>query len=118
MRRFLLYALPPLVIAAVIFGLSSRSTVEGPELPHLDKVAHATAFGALAFFTIRALLAYGQPLRRALLLGVVIAVLYGVSDELHQRFVPGRSPDVLDLVADTAGAMIAALVWRRIRGRP
>lgn len=116
MRRFLLYGLPPVLIAATIFFLSSRSQIGGPEIPHLDKVAHATAFGALAFFTMRAFLAYGHPLTRALSLGVVLAVLYGVSDEVHQMSVPGRSPDVLDLVADTAGALLAALVWRRLRG--
>jgi len=36
-------------------------------------------------------------------LAFAIAFLYGVSDEIHQYFVPGRHPDVLDVVADASG---------------
>ena len=35
---------------------------------------------------------------------------YGISDEFHQSFVPGRTPDVLDWLADTSGALLAALL--------
>ena len=52
----------------------------------------------------------------------VLAVLaYGVSDELHQAFVPRRSPDVMDVLADLAGgalgAGLAAAVATRERRR-
>jgi VanZ family protein len=40
----------------------------------------------------------------------VIASLYGASDELHQSFIPGRSPEIGDWVADTLGALIAVLL--------
>jgi VanZ family protein len=40
---------------------------------------------------------------------VLIASLYGASDELHQYFVPGRSAEVADWVADTLGALVAVL---------
>jgi VanZ family protein len=40
---------------------------------------------------------------------VVLSTLYGVSDEWHQSFVPGRSPDVLDVAADAVGSTIGAL---------
>jgi VanZ family protein len=54
-------------------------------------------------------------------LAVAIVSLYGVSDEVHQAFVPGRNADVFDWVADTTGALVAAGVIhlytsRRARG--
>lgn len=43
--------------------------------------------------------------------GAGFALLFGISDEVHQRFVPGRSAEVLDVVADAAGGLLAALVF-------
>jgi VanZ family protein len=46
------------------------------------------------------------------LAAIVLATMYGVSDEFHQSFVPGRSPDRFDVVADCVGATIGvALGW-------
>ena len=62
--------------------------------------------------TLRAL-ANGEwsGVRTATVIGaVLIASLYGVSDEYHQRFVPGRMFDVLDMVADALGASAGAAV--------
>ena len=57
----------------------------------------------------------------ASLLGAfVIAVLYGVSDEFHQSFVPGRTPDAADVLADAVGAALAltaAWGWAILLGR-
>ena len=41
---------------------------------------------------------------------ILLAAMYGVSDEFHQKFVPGRTPDVFDAAADTAGACAAMLL--------
>jgi len=108
--------LPALAFAALVFYLSS---LENP-LPALagllwDKALHATEYGALG-----ALLAW--PLarvapRRAFALALLLASGYGASDELHQRYVPGRDADVRDWVADTAGGALgaAAALWLRRR---
>jgi VanZ family protein len=111
--RFLRCELPALLWAAGIFTLSSLSRPPGPPLVHgLDKVAHFTAYLVLGLLTARALGARSQRPRTAALLGLLLASLYGVSDEWHQHFVPGRSVDALDLLADVLGACAGALLWR------
>jgi VanZ family protein len=55
-------------------------------------------------------------------LAVLLASLYGVSDEAHQAFVPGRSADAVDWLADTVGALAAVTLLylrqhRRARAR-
>ncbi|HSM91322.1 MAG TPA: VanZ family protein, partial [Anaeromyxobacteraceae bacterium] len=77
-------------------------------VPHLDKVLHAGAYGVLAALAARGLLALGWTARRTLGIALVAASLYGVTDELHQAFVPGRDADPLDWAADTAGAVAGA----------
>jgi VanZ family protein len=53
------------------------------------------------------------------LLAIVLAIAYGVSDEFHQRFVPGRSSDVYDVLADAEGAAAAALgAWAILKTAP
>lgn len=86
----------------------------GVRLPHLDKAAHAGVFAMLALLVAwglaRAFPAWDRA--RVLLLALLASVAYGALDELHQRFVPGRSVDPLDLVADGAGAgLVIAVLW-------
>ena len=108
--RALRAALPPLAWAGIIFWLSSQSRPVPVEvsIPYVDKLAHLGGFGVLGALTVRALLALGQGWRRALLVGVAAASLYGALDEWHQSFVPGRDPDPWDWAADTAGALVGA----------
>ena len=88
-----------------------------------DKNLHALMYGGLGALVSRAL-AGGWNRRltmRMALVATVVSGLYGVSDEIHQHFVPPREADVLDVVADTVGAAAAAAglyVWSGIiRGR-
>ncbi len=50
--------------------------------------------------------------RRAAPIAFVVAVLYAVSDEFHQSFVPGRYPDIRDILVDAAGVLAALLLLR------
>ena len=106
---------------AAIFSLSSLP--QAPLPPGVgDKPAHA--FGYMGFgLVIARALARGFPPRVRLhqaLAGLAIAALYGVSDEWHQSFVPGRSADIADWYADTLGSAIAlgacwawGIIWTR-----
>jgi VanZ family protein len=103
---------------AAIFWLSSQSDVPGvgamPEWLDFDWLHHGLAFAGLAVVVLRAL-ARGR--LAAVAPGSVagawlIAVLYGVADEWHQSFVPGRVADWRDLLADGVGAALGlGLVW-------
>lgn len=78
-----------------------------------DKIAHFAVYGLLATLICRA----GKGWRAAAW-AVVLASAYGLSDEFHQSFVPGRSPEVMDWVADTTGALLAVVLytgWARYR---
>jgi VanZ family protein len=117
-RRLHLW-LPPLLYMAVIFHFSSESN----PLPELttrvwDKALHLIEYGGLGLLICRALLGEGIAQARAMLLAVMVASAYAASDEWHQAFVPLRSSDVLDWVADTIGSMLGAAVLAVLAGWP
>ncbi|HYF77183.1 MAG TPA: VanZ family protein [Symbiobacteriaceae bacterium] len=87
----------------------------------LRKAAHMAAFGLLAWLGHRALAGTFRTWSRARLLAAALAltVLYAISDEWHQTFVPTRYGSPRDVAIDTAGALIAlASIWFRSRRRP
>lgn len=74
-----------------------------------DKVLHAVEYGGLGLLLALALRASGLRAGRAAALALLLASLYGASDEIHQAFVPHRDSDVRDWLADTAGAALGAV---------
>ncbi len=111
-----------------IWTLSSRS-LDGPSLerfPLRDKGVHFLEYGGLGFLLAHATFrTWPKKSRlRTAALAVLITVLWGMLDEIHQAFIPGRSPEALDLVADAAGATAGALfralfgVMRRLTPTP
>ena len=115
MRRLLAF-LPALGWAALLFWLSAQERFG--DLPHAfrgqDKVIHACAYLVLAALL---LLGDGGPEGRRAWRWAAVAAFYGITDELHQMFVPGRSADVLDFLADAAGAVLAVALWLHYRRR-
>jgi VanZ family protein len=107
MPRGLLVALrwlPALLWMAWIFYWSGQSVTPAPSTL-LSKLAHVLGYAVLALLLMLALLAWP---RRAVL-AWAIAGLYGVSDEIHQGFTPGRHPAMTDVLLDGAGALAALL---------
>lgn len=98
---------------ALIFIASAQSDA-GIPLDVSDKSLHAAAYFGLAVLLVRAL-SGGWRARltvRVALGAMLIAMAYGMSDEVHQLFVPGRMADVYDLYADATGAALGvAACW-------
>ena len=99
---------PALAVMALIFAVSSMSAPPAPPQVN-DKVEHFLAYGVLALLVLRATSGGGWAgvSRGALLAAWGVAAVYGVSDEVHQSFVPGRASDPADVVADALGAAVA-----------
>ena len=99
--------------ACLIFILSS---IPGRSLPNIgalnhDKLLHATVYavlGGLCFVAAKKTFATGPT--GIVVVAVAIATLYGLTDEFHQLFVPGRSADLQDAAADATGALAGACV--------
>ena len=116
------YWLPVALYAGVIFYLSSEPHPD-EHLPSFllkdvsDKVLHAVEYAVLGGLCYRAFRwgVNGPVASYALLVAIVTASLYGVTDEVHQFFVPFRESSWLDWLADTAGATVGALSWRFLK---
>ncbi len=110
---------------AVIFVLSSQSKAPDVaqsfvDFPGSDKVAHVILYAGLAANVSVGLKRSNGPISPRFLFWVPVAfsAFYGVSDEVHQLFVPERTFDPLDVLADVLGAMITQIAlcgyfWRR-----
>jgi VanZ family protein len=121
--RLLLWG-PVALLLAFEFYLSSQSKL--PEIPfaggipQFDKVEHAGFFFLLGLVAVRAA-RFGEAwtARRTALTLLGSALVWGVLDEFHQSFVPGRSVEAADVVADVTGVLLAVLVgerfWRFLR---
>jgi VanZ family protein len=108
---------PVVLMMALIFVASSIPDV--PALPGgvSDKTAHSWAYGLLGVLVFRAL-AKGRVGGLTIVRGlgsILIATAYGISDEFHQSFVPGRTSDVRDVAADAIGAIAAAIALLLVR---
>jgi VanZ family protein len=118
------YWVPLIVYAGVIFYLSSLSHPEdyAPALfkQISDKVVHAVEYGTLGILCYRAFryAAGVRAARSAVLLAIVAATLYGLTDELHQALVPLRHADGWDLLTDLLGAAVGAWGWHWVSERP
>lgn len=91
-----------------------QASILGPDADVLSSIAHFceyTVFGALLANALRC----HMPLRRACLVAIACASLYGVSDEFHQLFVPGRMCDPVDWMVDTAGATLGSGIFYAVQ---
>lgn len=111
---------PPILVMLVIFAASARPKAALPDFGGYDwlakKSGHVLIYATLALSFARAL-SYGRTATaRDFALAVVLAGLYGATDEFHQTFVLGRGATALDVLIDSAGAtlgVLAGLAWRR-----
>ncbi|HOK53797.1 MAG TPA: VanZ family protein [Armatimonadota bacterium] len=109
--RTILLWLPAVMWMTVIFVLSSFSSLPTPPgFIGVDKLEHYTAYGImsiLVFVAMRGTRPDWSILKVAVAV-VVISAVYGITDEIHQSFVPDRQAEVLDWISDVLGAITGA----------
>jgi VanZ family protein len=101
---------------AVIFAASHQSRL-GAAARVPDWISHGVAYGTLAFLWARAVEPRVLASWRVAALVVASCTLYGVTDEIHQGFVPGRHPDAWDVLKDFAGSVAGLFAFRWVRSR-
>jgi len=109
--------IPAVIWMAVIFLLSHRTGSELDDmLPWVERWFYWLGgfnFGHFVAYFILALLvwhAIGKDTLTAKLSAVAVCFVYGITDEFHQTFVPGRHPDIMDLRNDVIGALAAMIL--------
>jgi len=102
--KFFRYWFPLIAYCILIFLQSSFPSIESvPELPYIDKLLHFIAYAALGALFLRAYktLRIRNNINLLIMLSILSSSLYGISDELHQYFVPLRSAEWMDIFADS-----------------
>ncbi len=111
--RGLYRALPALLLMSAIFYASSLTLPSTACPGRSDLLFHFGEYFALGLFTARMILPGpdGKPSPRPSLLAFAIVLGYGLLDEFHQGFVPGRDPDWLDWVVDGLAGGLGILAY-------
>ncbi len=116
------YTLAVIAYCALIFWLSSQPISVPPalDIPHLDKAVHVMIYGVLAALVSVGMYRSGKnyTFRVQFYVPWAFATFYGITDEIHQLYVPGRHFEWLDIAANMTGAYLAQLflcyVWWRL----
>lgn len=123
LRRHWYRPVPLLLVMAVIFYQSHQpgDSFSLPRIAHIDKVLHMlvyTVLGLAALFALPPAWRRRHPVWAGMMV-ILFCLLHGIADEFHQSFIPGRHPSGADVVADTLGGVLAAIIgwgWQRLQG--
>ncbi len=111
LKKFIILWLPVIIWAGLIFYLSSvpdlKTSLETFWDTILRKIAHMVEYGIFFLLLARAM-------KKPLIWPVILSILYAISDEFHQSFVPGRNMALLDVYFDSVGVLLGYLVHLRI----
>ncbi len=112
----ILKKLPAPLVALAIWLLSAQRTLPLPEigLTFTDKIAHFIAYAVLSFSVALWVshTSWSAAFWRYAFVVVLFAAGYGILDEFHQSFVPGRDASVFDWLADLTGAVMGIIFYQ------
>ncbi len=116
MRRYWPWILP----LAMMGGIFYLSHIPGDLLPSIfpnaDKLVHGLLYAMLGALMLWALVSSKGMLSSTLCgWGIALSTLYGILDEWHQWYVPGRSVEAADVIADAVGALVGVLLYFVVR---
>jgi len=94
----------------ILVGTSWPDVSVGPDVGGLDKVVHFSMYAGFAYLLLRAS-RYRASWGRVVIVLAGIAV-FGLLDEVHQAYIPGRSASIADWFADILGGACGAMLSR------
>jgi VanZ family protein len=102
-----------ILIAAEIFFFSGISGTKGPSISTFDFsiIYHFMVFFLFSFFLFVTIKGKEEIKIKHILIVFFISVIYSVSDEIHQIFVPFRTPDIFDILTDNAGILTSTILY-------
>ncbi|MEA3280345.1 MAG: VanZ family protein [Thermodesulfobacteriota bacterium] len=115
-KNFLFYWLPTIIYCLIIFIQSSYPSPETTlDLPYFDKLLHFSAYAVLGALFLRAFKTtkFKNNINLVMILSILASSFYGISDELHQYFVPCRNADIMDALADIFGSICGVFLFQK-----
>ena len=115
MKNILFVWLPWIALMVVIFSLSNQSSLPGSSNFWLEilfkKTAHFVVYTLLQFLTMRVF--YSLKLEKYVLLSFIWTILFAISDEVHQLFIPNRHGTLMDVCIDGVGALFTVFIFQK-----
>lgn len=99
-----------IIMAIIIFYASSLTFSGVGKTSYMSYIYHFTAFSYLSLFLLISL-TKGKPIKNLIILGIILAIIYGISDEIHQYFVPGRQSALKDILVNSIGIFITGIAY-------
>ncbi len=115
----IIYRVGELVVGRKLTNIEKDQAVE-KFVFIVRKGAHFSIYLVLGFIVISLLKEYGVVNRKLIFYSIIFCILYAISDEVHQYFVPGRSCEVRDILIDTSGSAVGIWLYlftKKIRRR-
>ena len=119
LHKITIYWFPILVYCLLIYIQSSLPPSQRlPVWPFIDKLLHFACYALLGALFLRAFKTtpIKHNLKLVLILSVLLSSLYGISDEIHQHFVPFRTADVMDALSDILGSIAGVYLYSKLTG--
>jgi VanZ family protein len=120
LKTKLKYHIPFYLLCLAIFTESSFPSKDFPKIEFelADKLVHFAIYFVLlitAYYSFGSQNTFGYLNRNSLAAALIFTAVFGASDEIHQYFVPGRSCEFYDWVADIAGGVfaVALLIFKK-----
>ncbi|MDL1968860.1 MAG: VanZ family protein [Deltaproteobacteria bacterium] len=114
-KKFIYYWFPVIIYCLLIFILSSYPSPGNiPNLPYLDKLIHFAVYAILGvlFFMAFRTQRFKENITMVIMLSILSSSLYGMSDEVHQYFVPHRNASIMDFLADVTGSICGVYIFK------
>lgn len=116
--RYTKYYLPAIFWACVIFAVSHLPSYDIPSMVAAidDVILHFLEYSVFGFLLAHAFVGPKNKLPwKRIIIAVVAGMIYAATDEFHQSFVPGRTPEISDFLADTIGIISASILYYYVR---